>query len=80
MFVGVDVFHAPRVYDPQKRQRVAKASCAAIIVQVVRPGSEKSHKVELYSETYARQAGEEYGLQEALSSAVKNALKVLKVS
>jgi len=80
VFVGVDVFHAPRVYDPKTRQRVAKASCAAIIVQVVRPGSEKKHQVEIYSETFAKKAGEEYGLKDALSSAVSNALRALNVN
>lgn len=80
VFVGVDVFHAPRVYDPIKKQRVAKASCAAIIVEVIRPDSHKKHKVEIYSETYARSAGEEYGLREALKTAITNALKILKVN
>lgn len=68
-----------QVYDPIKKARVAKASCAAIIVQVVRPGAEKRHKVEIYSETFARQAGEEYGLQDALKNAISNAVKCLKV-
>lgn len=80
VFVGVDVFHAPRIFDPSTKEKVAKASCAAIIVQVVRPGSEKGHRVELYSETFARKAGEEYGLQDALTNAIANALRVLKVS
>jgi len=80
VFVGVDVFHAPRVYDPKLNQRVAKASCAAIIIQVVRANSEKSNKVEIYSETLARNAGEEYGLQEGLKNSVSNALKILNVN
>ena len=80
VFVGVDVFHAPRVYDPVQKARVAKASCAAIIVQVVRPGDEKRHKVEIYSETFARSAGEEYGLQDALTKAVSNALSIMNVN
>ena len=80
VFVGVDVFHAPRVYDPIKKQRVAKASCAAIIVEVIRPDSHKKHKVEIYSETFARAAGMEYGLREALANAIANALKILNVN
>jgi hypothetical protein len=36
VFIGVDVLHAPRVYDPVAHKRVAKASCAAIFVQVFR--------------------------------------------
>ena len=74
------MFHAPRVFDPKTRKRVAKASCAAIIIQVVRPNSEKQHSVELYCETVARNAGEEYGLQDALRQAVANALKFLNCS
>jgi len=80
VFVGVDVFHAPRVFDPKLNQRVAKASCAAIIVQVVRQSTEATNKVELYSETFARGAGEEYGLEEALKLSVQNALATLRVN
>jgi hypothetical protein len=80
VFVGVDVFHAPRVYDPKQKQRIAKASCAAIVVQVIRPDNQKRNKVEIYSETFARSAGQEYGLQDALSTAVSNALTFLKVN
>lgn len=80
VFVGVDVFHAPRVYDPIKKMRVARASCAAIIIEIIRPDSHKKHKVEIYSETFARSAGEEYGLKDALRSALANALKFCKVN
>jgi len=51
-----------------------------VIVEVIRPNTEKKHKVEIYSETFCRQAGEEYGLKNALETAVSNALKILKVS
>jgi hypothetical protein len=80
VFVGVDVFHAPRVYDQIQKQRVAKASCAAIVVQVIRSDNQQKNKVEIYSETFARSAGQEYGLQDALSKAVSNALTMLKVN
>jgi hypothetical protein len=77
VFVGVDVFHAPRVYDPIAKKRVAKASCAAIIVQVYRSASKNDASVELYSETYAREAGKEYDLRDALKATVSTALKEL---
>jgi len=81
VFIGVDVFHAPRVYDPKQNKRVAKASCAAIIVQVFRnSGEQKSHQVELYSKTYARESGKEYELGDALEETVSDALKELDVS
>ena len=80
VFVGVDVFHAPRVYDPRTKQRAAKASCAAIIVQVVRPGSQNSRTVEIYSETFKRAPSMEYELGECMQATVANALRTLKVS
>jgi len=81
VFIGVDVFHAPRVYDPNQRKRVAKASCAAIIVQVFRnSGEQPSQQVELYSKTYARESGMEYELGDALKETVADAMKELDVS
>jgi hypothetical protein len=79
VFVGVDVFHAPRVYDPIAKKRVAKASCAAIIVQIVRESNDKNPNIELYTETYAREAGKEYDLGEALKTTVSNAMRELNV-
>jgi hypothetical protein len=78
VFVGVDVFHAPRVYDPIAKKRTAKASCAAIIVQVYRSASDRKATVELYSETYMREAGKEYDLRDALKATVSTALRELK--
>ena len=49
-------------------------------MEIVRPGADKRHKVEIYSETFARSAGEEYGLQEALRKAISNALSILNVN
>lgn len=81
VFIGVDVFHAPRVYDPREKKRVAKASCAAIIVQVFRnTGEQKSQQIELYSKTYARESGMEYELGDALEETVSEAMKELDVS
>jgi len=81
VFIGVDVFHAPRVYDPKEKRRVAKASCAAIIVQVFRnTGEQKSQQIELYSKTYARESGKEYELGDALEETVSDALNELNVS
>jgi len=81
VFIGVDVFHAPRVYDPKAKKRVAKASCAAIIVQVFRnSGEQKSHQIELFSQTYARESGKEYELGDALKQTVSTALKELEVN
>lgn len=81
VFIGVDVFHAPRVYDPKQKKRVAKASCAAIIVQVFRnSGDQKSQQIELYSKTYARESGKEYELGDALEETVSEAMRELDVS
>lgn len=81
VFIGVDVFHAPRVYDPKQKRRVAKASCAAIIVQVFRnSGEQKSQQIELYSKTYSRSSGKEYELGDALEETVSEAMKELDVA
>lgn len=79
VFVGVDVFHAPRVYDPKTKKRAAKASCAAIIVQVVRQNA-YTRNVEIYSETFKRAPSMEYQLGECMKATVSNALKTLKVN
>lgn len=80
VFVGVDVFHAPRVYDPQQKRKVAKGSCAAIIVQVYRGGNATSNMIELFSQTFAREPGKEYDLQDALKKTISTALTELNVS
>ncbi|KAL3902739.1 MAG: hypothetical protein SGILL_010715 [Bacillariaceae sp.] len=81
VMVGVDVFHAPRVYDPVAKKRVAKASCAAIIVQVFRETADyRTSKVELYSRAFAREPGNEYELGDALKETVSEAMKELDVS
>lgn len=81
VFIGVDVFHAPRVYDPKAKKRVAKASCAAIIVQIFRnSGVQGTQQIEIFSKTYARESGKEYELGDALKETVATAMKELNVS
>jgi len=81
VFIGVDVFHAPRIYDPKEKKRVAKASCAAIIVQVYRnSGEQETRQIELFTKTYARESGKEYELGDALQETVAEAMKELDVS
>ena len=81
VFVGVDVFHAPRIYDVKAKKRVAKASCAAIIVQVYRnSGEQKAQQVELFTKTFARESGKEYDLGDALKETVSEAIKELNVA
>lgn len=80
VFVGVDVFHAPRIYDPKEKRRVAKGSCAAIIVQIKRGNSGSSNQIELFSQTFAREPGKEYDLGDALKTTIASALRELNVS
>ena len=80
VFIGIDVFHAPRKYDPVAEKRVRKASCAAIIVEVYRSSKDKPAKIELYTETVAREGGKEFGLGEALTATVSRAMRELKVN
>jgi len=72
-------FRSPRKYNPEKKKREARPSCAAIVVQVVREKYSESKLVEIYSETVPRPAGEEFGLGHELTRTVSNALKALKV-
>lgn len=79
LFVGVDVYHAPRAYDPKSRTRVAKPSVAAIVVRVIRDHT-SGGKIECYSETFKRGVGEEYNLGQPIEQTVRNALKSLKIT
>lgn len=80
VFVGVDVYHAPRKYDPEQKKRVGKASVAAIIVQVLRDHPSKCPTVEVYSETTRREPGQEMDLGDCIERAVKNGLTNMKVN
>lgn len=79
-FVGVDVFHSPPSYDPVKRKRVRKPSCAAIIVQLMREHQPTKQQVEIYSETFKQEGGQEFELENAYKKALSNALHVFKVA
>ncbi len=82
VFVGVDVFHAPRKYESKEGKRVStKKSVAAIVVQVVRSHNESENRsADIYSETFERDAGQEYELGSAMHQTVANAMKVLRVN
>ena len=73
------MYHSPRTFNSTTKKREARRSCAAIVVQVVRENYRQSKMVEIYSETIARPAGEEFGLQHELSRTVSNAMRTLKV-
>uniref|UniRef100_A0A7S4JYJ5 C2H2-type domain-containing protein n=1 Tax=Odontella aurita TaxID=265563 RepID=A0A7S4JYJ5_9STRA len=80
VFVGVDVYHAPRKYSEKEGTRVAKASVAAIVVEVMRKPPGESPSVEIYSETFKRErAGQEMELGSAMHQCVSNALRILNV-
>lgn len=79
VFIGIDVFHAPRSFDLATKKRTAKKSCAACVVQIVRSHSSNNDKVEIYTETMAREAGKEINLGAFIRSVTSTALKLLKV-
>jgi Piwi domain len=79
MFIGVDVFHAAMVYDVENKKRGRKASCAAVVVTVIRNKSLDPRKVETFSKTFSRAGGNEYQLGDALEDTVNEAKRVLKV-
>lgn len=80
VFVGVDVFHAPMVYDPIAKVRKRKESCAAVIVQVFRENTVAGNrKVELFTKSFRRGGGVEYDLREQLRETIGLAMKKLNV-
>jgi hypothetical protein len=80
MLIGVDVFHAPVVYDPIQKKKGRKSSVAAIIVQVIRDNAASRKQVEIYSKTFSRSGGEEYHLGEALEETVAESMRILAVN
>jgi len=81
VFVGVDVFHAPRKFNQAQGKKTAKESVAAIIVQVIRSHDpRKIPMVEIYSETARRNMGQELDLGSVMKGVVTRALENLKVS
>lgn len=81
VFIGVDVFHAPRVYDPKLKRKIAPGSCAAIVVQICRGGeSPADSQIELFTKTFAREPGKEYDLGGPLQETLQVALEELDVS
>lgn len=79
VFVGVDVYHAPRVYDPKCRRRIARSSVAAIVIRVIRDHSTRT-RMECYSETFKREPGNEFDLGGPIEMTLHNAMKSLKLS
>lgn len=78
VFVGIDVFHAPVVYDPKTKQKGRKNSVAAIIIEVIRKGGQNT-SIELYSKTFCREGGKEYFLHNEISSTLQEAMSEMKV-
>jgi hypothetical protein len=80
VFVGIDVFHAPPTYDRQAKKLGRRSSCAAIIIELIRPSTSGTTQVEIYSETFRRGGGNEYELGDAIQQTMKNAMRLFKVS
>lgn len=79
MFIGIDVFHSARTYDPKSQTRVGRSSCAAIVIQITRSAGSSGTKLECYSQTFVKGVGEEYKLGPAVEETVKNAMKNINV-
>jgi hypothetical protein len=81
VLVGVDVFHAPRRYDPRLGKYFAKESVAGVIVQLVRRFDDNSQPVyESYSKTERRKPGGEYELGNIMEETVLEALRRFNVT
>ena len=82
VFVGVDVFHAPRKFSKSDGKKLRKQSVAAVIVHCIRSHQEQSNSgnVEIYSQTFVREAGQEIDLGLPIQETLTNALRALKVN
>eukprot|EP00588_Corethron_pennatum_P014481 CAMPEP_0194279044 /NCGR_PEP_ID=MMETSP0169-20130528/13128_1 /TAXON_ID=218684 /ORGANISM="Corethron pennatum, Strain L29A3" /LENGTH=1387 /DNA_ID=CAMNT_0039023397 /DNA_START=21 /DNA_END=4184 /DNA_ORIENTATION=+ len=78
VFVGVDVYHAPRRFDPITHKNVGKSSIAAIVVQLIR-SHDRSDNVEVYAETREQRAGQELGLGQQLHDTIRRGLQLFQV-
>ena len=78
VFVGVDVYHAPRAYDSKSQCQSARPSVAAIVVRVIRNHSTRA-KIECYSETFKREPGNEFDLGGPIELTLRNAMKSLNL-
>jgi hypothetical protein len=76
-FIGVDVFHAPMVYDPRTKTRGRKASCAAVIVQAIE--DEKEDSIKMFSKSFKRVGGQEFDLGDVIENTIAKAIKVLNI-
>jgi len=81
VIVGVDVFHAPRRFDPRLGKYFAKESVAAVVVQLIRRFDKEDKPVyEVFSKTERRRAGGEYEVGSLMEETVKEALHRFKVN
>mmetsp|Transcript_31901 Transcript_31901/g.45362 ORF Transcript_31901/g.45362 Transcript_31901/m.45362 type:complete len:261 (+) Transcript_31901:1655-2437(+) len=76
MFVGIDVFHAPRTYNPATKTKSAKESVAAIVALIVDSRQGTTFEVKCYQQTFKqKKIGQEYHLGEALQTTGTLAIK-----
>jgi hypothetical protein len=80
IFVGVDVFHAPRKYNKKDGKRTAKESVAAVVVQAIRSHDQEGNVfAEVYSQSFRRDTGQELDLGVPMMHTITNAMKHLNV-
>jgi hypothetical protein len=79
VFVGIDVFHAPVVYDPRTKQKGRKSSVAAIIIQVIDKGTATNTEFRIYTKSFRKEGGQEYELGDALKETMREAIHALSV-
>lgn len=81
VFIGVDVFHAPPVFDPRTKKRGRKESVGAIIVQVLTKADQNGYpELKIFSKTHKRAGGNEFDLGDAMKETVSEALRKFEVS
>jgi len=63
------------MFDPESGKRLARKSCAAIVVQVLQK-HDSSEDAVVFSKTFARDPGLEYQLRDALQETVAQAMQL----
>lgn len=80
MFLGIDVFHAPMVFDPKTKKKCRKSSVVAFVFNIIEKAEQGRPIVaRTYTRTYRREPGVEFNLKEPLKESVREAVTEMKM-
>lgn len=81
MFLGIDVFHAPMVFDPKTKTKGRKSSVVAFVFNVIEKPTVQGRPIvaRTYTRTYRRDPGVEFNLMAPLQESVREAVESMKI-